>query len=144
MTRRYKLALARDCLALALFIIGFLGPQAVWAGAEKEGNAEAVVAALAEEYWTKRLVEKDYAFTYEKELQKESMSFEDYVEQVRPGQKFKFLSVKTKKVNIDGDRGEVYLDVKLSAAFMPKQDTMMLQDLWLFSSGEWKHQFTTR
>jgi hypothetical protein len=107
-------------------------------------DPKAVLGALAEEYWTKRLIEKDYQFTYEKELEKDALSFSEYVEKAKDAERFTFKSVKTARVEITGDRGAVFLTVECITPFMPKGYTQMLQDLWLFRSGQWVHKFSDK
>ena len=144
MINRYKMPLAKRCFVFALFIATCLVPLALWASPEKGGEAEAALGALAEQYWTKRLVEKDYEFSYGKELEKESVSFTEYIERAKAAEKFKFLSVKTKEVKIEGDRGIVYLTMECITPFMPKGYKQMLQDLWLYRSGQWRHKFSDK
>ncbi|MDQ1336371.1 MAG: hypothetical protein QG552_3321 [Thermodesulfobacteriota bacterium] len=109
-------------------------------GGKKMPDPQAALEALAEQYWTKRLVDKDYEFTYDLELEKDSLSFSDYVSQVKRSEKFKVSSVKTKEVRIDGDRGEVFLTVTSTVPTLSKEVDMTLQDLWLLKSNQWKHQ----
>jgi hypothetical protein len=144
MINRYRMPLAERCLVFALFFATCLVPLTLWASPEKGGEAEAALGAMAEQYWTKRLVEKDYEFTYDKELEKGSLSFSDYFDRAKAAEKFRYLSVKTKKVNIEGDRGVVYLTVECIAPFMPKGHKQMLQDLWLYRSGQWRHKFSDK
>ncbi len=109
-------------------------------GGKKMPDPQAALEALAEQYWTKRLVDKDYEFTYDLELEKDSLSFSDYVSQVKRSEKFKVSSVKTKEVRIEGDRGEVFLTVTSTVPMVSKEVGMTLQDLWLLKSNQWKHK----
>jgi hypothetical protein len=129
-------------LAVCLGI--WLIPAFVWTGSQPDENPKATLSALAEEYWTKRLIEKDYKFTYEKELEKDALSFSDYVEKAKAAEKFSYNWVKTTKVEIEGDRGAVFLTVECVTPFMPKGYTQMLQDLWLYRSGQWVHKFSDK
>ena len=99
------------------------------------------LAELAQQYWTKRLVERDYKFTYNMELEKKSLSFSKYSKRVKASEKFNCLSVKTKEVTIEGDKGIVYLTLECSMALFPKPYKLPLQDLWLYKSNKWKHKF---
>mgnify|MGYP006283765255 CR=1 FL=1 len=105
-------------------------------------DPKAALKTLAQEYWTKRLVDKDYEFTYDLELEKGSIAFPDYVNQVKQSEKFKVSSVKTKEVRVDGDRGEVFLTVTSTVPTVSKAVDMTLQDLWLLKSNQWKHKFS--
>jgi len=96
---------------------------------------------LAEQYWTKRLVEKDYKFTYNLELEKKSLSFSEYCERVKRSQKFNCFSVKTKEVTIEGDKGIVCLTLECRMPFLPKPYALPINDVWLYESNRWKHKF---
>ena len=124
-----------SCIAMCvMFLLGC-------ASAQKRSDQDASLGDLAEQYWTKRLVEKDYKFTYNMELEKGSLSFSEYLQKVKAGEKFKVLSVKTKEVTIEDDRGSIYLTVECIMPFLPKGYNYMLQDLWLYRSNKWKHKF---
>lgn len=103
-------------------------------------DPQAALETLAQQYWTKRFVDKDYKFTYDLELEKDSLSFSDYVNQVKRSEKFKVSSVKTKEVRIDGDGAEVFLTVTTTVPTLSKEVDMSLQDLWLLKSNQWKHK----
>lgn len=125
-----------------LIVIGMVACLFFSIGCEdgkKMVDPKATLEALAEQYWSKRLVDKDYKFTYDLELDKESIPFSDYVKKMTRGEKFKVLSVKTKDVRIDGDRGEVFLSVVSKVPMVPKEVDMTLQDLWLLKSNQWRH-----
>ena len=112
------------------------------AGAQKRSDQDASLAELAEQYWTKRLVERDYKFTYNMELEKGSLSFPEYCEMIKRSQKFNCSSVRTKEVRIEDDKGFVYLTVECRTPFLPKLFKQTLQDLWLYRSNKWKHKFS--
>jgi len=107
-------------------------------------DPKAELEKLAEQYWTKRLVDKDYQFTYNLEIEKESLPFSDYLKRVKTGDKFQVLSVKVKEIQIDEDRGVVYLSAKCEIPLVPKDFEMMLQDLWLLKSNQWKHKLAKK
>jgi hypothetical protein len=111
-------------------------------GSQKEGaGSEADLGSLAQEYWTKRLVDKDYQSIYDLELEKGSIPFDDYVTQVKRSERFTVSTVKTQEVRIDGDRAEVFLTVRCNLPMVPKEVGMTLQDLWVLQSDQWKHKF---
>jgi hypothetical protein len=134
----------KGCVAVVLFVAICLLPVLAIADSPKADGREAALSALAEEYWTKRLIEKDYKFTYEKELEKDSLSFSEYVEQAKATEKFKFSSIKTSKVEIKDDKGSVYLTLKAEGPPFRTSMETMLQDMWIYESGAWKHKFTDR
>lgn len=129
---------------LALCIAACFIPAIVCADSKTDSSPEAVLGALAEEYWTKRLIEKDYEFTYQKELETDRIPFAEYAEKIKAAEKFQYKSVKTEKVEIEGDRAVIFLKVECVTPFMPKGYTQMLQDLWLYRGGQWKHKFTDK
>ena len=110
--------------------------------AQKTNDPKASLEKLAEQYWTKRLLEMDYKFTYNLELEKDSLSFSEYSKRVKASEKFGVLSVKTKEVTIEGDKGIVCLTLECRMPFLPKPYALPLQDLWLYRSNQWKHKFT--
>ena len=112
------------------------------ASAQKRSDQDALLGDLAEQYWIKRLMEKDYKFTYNMELEKKSLSFSEYLQIIGAGKKLKVLSVKIKEVTIEDDRGIVYLTVECRMPFLPKSYAQTLQDLWLYRSNKWKHKFS--
>jgi hypothetical protein len=112
------------------------------ASAQKRSDQDASLGDLAQQYWTKRLVERDYEFTYDMELEKESLSFSEYLERVKPSRKLECLSVKTKEITIKDDKGFVYLTLECRMPFLPKPYAQTLQDLWLYRSNQWKHKFS--
>jgi hypothetical protein len=125
---------------IALYVMA----MAPGVGAEGAINAQAELDKMAEEYWTKRLIDRDYAFTYEKELEKDAIPFSEYVEKVKLGEKFTYKSVKTSRVEIEGDRGAVFLTVEVIGPPFSRSTKQMLQDLWLHRSGQWVHKFTEK
>ena len=112
------------------------------ASVQKKTDPKASLERLAEQYWTKRLVERDYKFTYNLELEKKSLSFSGYCQRVKASEKFNCLSVKSKEVTIEGDKGIVCLTLECRMPFLPKPYKLPLQDLWLYKSNQWKHKFT--
>ena len=113
-------------------------------GQKEMADPKAALEEVAQKYWTKRFVEKDYEFTYDLELEKDSIPFSEYVKQVKRSETFKISSVETKEVRIDGDRGEVFLTVNLQVPDVPKELSMAMPDLWLWKSNTWKHKFSDK
>ena len=139
----HKMPSVKRCFVFALCIGICVTFLLGCASAQKRSDQDASLAQLAEQYWTKRLVERDYKFTYNMELEKGSLSFSEYLQIIRAGEKFKVLSVKTKEVTIEDDRGIIYLTVECIMPFLPKGN-QMLQDLWLYRSNKWKHKFSDK
>jgi hypothetical protein len=112
------------------------------ASAQKRSDQDASLGDLAEQYWTKRLVERDYKFTYNMELEKKSLSFSEYCQRLKASEKFNCLSVKTKDVTIEGNKGIVSLTLECRMPFLPKPYALPINDVWLYESNRWKHKFT--
>jgi hypothetical protein len=131
-------------LVCAFGIALYVMAMAPGLGAGEAIDAEAQLDKMAEEYWTKRLIDRDYAFTYEKELEKDAIPFSEYVEKIKLGEKFTYKSVKTSRVEIEGDSGAVFLTVEVIGPPFSSGSKQMIQDLWLHRSGQWVHKFTEK
>ena len=124
------------CIAVCvIFLLGC-------ASAQKRSDQDASLAELAEQYWTKRLVEKDYKFTYNLELEKKSLSFSEYCQKVKGSEKFNCFSVKTKEVTIEGDKAIVCLTLECRMPFLSKPYALPMNDVWLYKPNKWKHKFS--
>jgi len=108
---------------------------------EKMKDPKASLEKVAEEYWQKRLIDRDYEFTYTLELEQGSIPFPEYLKKVESAGQIQFLSIKTKEVVIDQDKGTVTLTAKGRVAMVPKAIEMPLfQDIWVIKSNQWKHK----
>jgi len=108
---------------------------------EKMKDPKASLEKAAEEYWQKRLIDRDYEFTYTLELEQGSIPFPEYLKKVESAGQIQFLSIKTKEVVIDQDKGTVTLTAKGRVAMVPKAIEMPLfQDIWVIKSNQWKHK----
>lgn len=124
------------CIAICvMFLFGC-------ASAQKRSDQDALLAELVQQYWTKRLVERDYKFTYNMELEKKSLSFSDYCQKLRASEKFNCLSVKTKEVKIKDDKAIIRLILECRMPFLPKPYALPIGDVWLYESNRWKHKFS--
>ena len=107
-------------------------------------DPKAALEGLAVEYWTNRLVKKDYKSTYKMELEKDSIPFSEYLKKVQSAGQIEALSFKTKEIKIEGDKAIVMLDVKCRAAFVSKAFEMPLPDVWILKSDQWRHRFSSK
>ena len=104
-------------------------------------DPKASLEKVAVQYWQKRLIDKDYEFTYNLELDKGSIPFEEYLKIVKNAGQIQVLSIKTKEVKIDQDRGNVVLIAKSRVPIIPKEIEMpIFQDIWVLKSNQWKHK----
>jgi len=129
------MALAKRCSIHALFIVICL---TLFFGCESQ--PEVSLDTIAEQYWTKRWIEKDYKYTYNLESEKDSLSFPEYLKRVEDAGQIKYLSVKTKEAKIDKDKGTVILNVKFKIAAVPKDFDQTFTDLWVYKSNRWLHE----
>lgn len=106
----------------------------------KEEDPKASLTKAAEEYWTKRLIDFDYKFTYNMELEKDSLPFPKYLEKIKNYGQIKVLSLKAEEVRIDNNEGFVKITAKCRVAPVPKVVGLSLRDVWLYKSNQWKHK----
>ena len=107
---------------------------------EKMKDPKASLEKVAEEYWQKRLIDKDYEFTYNLELEQGTIPFPEYLKEVKSAGQIQILSIKTKEVVIDQDKGTVTLTASCRVPTVSKEIEMPLfQDLWVIESNQWKH-----
>lgn len=106
---------------------------------QKMKDPKAALEGMAEEYWTKRLMDKDYEATYNMEAEKGSIPFEKYKSRIHNAGQIKYLGIKTKEVKIENDKGMVDLIVRCRVADIPKDVEMSLKDTWVLKSHRWKH-----
>ncbi len=120
------------CVVAALVALGCETQQEM---TDPKGTLE----RLAQDYWNKRLLHEDYESTYEMELEKKSLSFKEYVDQVRNMGQITYVSIGIDEINIDKDRGKVTVKVLTRLSPVPKDLELTMQDEWVIQSGEWKH-----
>ena len=130
----------------AVYILSVLGCLMFAAGCdkgpEKMADPKASLERLAEEYWNKRLIAKDYKATYKMELNEGSIPFEEYLKRVQNLGQVAYTSIKTKDVRIDKDKGFVELTIKYrlgAGPTLPREVSTPLQDKWIVKSNQWKH-----
>ncbi len=104
-------------------------------------DPKATLEKQAAQYWTERLVNKNYKYTYEEEVEKDRPDFSTYEKLLTAAAKIPTSAVKTKEVEIDGDRGMVTLLITCRIPGVPKDYDMPLRDLWYLKGNEWKHNF---
>ena len=137
MVSEKKRLFCTSCIAICLmFLLGCAS------SAQKRSDQDASLGDLAEQYWSKRLVEMDYKFTFNMELEKDSLSFSEYCERIKRSQRFNCSSVRTKEVTIEGDKGIVCLTLECRMPFLSKPYALPINDVWLYESNKWKHKFS--
>ncbi|MBW1781809.1 MAG: hypothetical protein JRL30_13845 [Deltaproteobacteria bacterium] len=108
--------------------------------APKESDLKASLGNLAEQYWNKRLMDKDYKATYGMEAIKDSLPFSEYQKRVANAGQIQYISIKAKDVKVEKDKGFVDLTVKCRIVQVPKDLNLgIIKDPWILKSGKWKH-----
>jgi len=127
--------------AIAMFFV-ICGISVSWLGCKNEPemvDPKTALEAKAEEYWNKRLLDKDYKATYEMELEKDSIPYEKYLKIVYNAGQISYVSIKTKSVEIENDKAKVDMKVKCNIPPVPKALDLTLNDEWVLTSNQWKH-----
>jgi len=110
----------------------------VWKKSYPQGPLEEVAAL----YWTKRLVDMDYEFTYNLELEKDSLTFPDYLKKVKSAGQIKFLSVTVEDVKKDKDKAVITCQAKYQVLGVSKIFKHPLSDEWVFKGNRWLHKLS--
>lgn len=105
-----------------------------------EADLKASLTKAAEAYWTKRLIDFDYKFTYKMEEEKDSLSFSEYLKKVENAGQIKVLSLKAQDVRIENTEGFVKITAKSRVPQVPKVVELSLKDHWVYKSGRWEHK----
>lgn len=125
------------CIWLSLGLLLLLVP----ACENKMKDPKGTLEKQAAQYWTQRLVNKDYKDTYKQEVAEGLPPFSTYEKHLTAAAKIPTSSVKTKEVEINGDRGMVTLLITCRIPGMPKDYAMPIRDLWILKGDRWKHHF---
>jgi hypothetical protein len=134
-----KMPLSTKYPAYALIVLICISLLVGCQNQQKIEDPKAVLARTAEEYWTKRWMDRDYEATYNMEAEKGSIPFEKYKGRIRNAGQINYLGIKTKEVKIENDKGTVDLIVRCRIANIPKDVEMPLTDNWVLKSHRWKH-----
>lgn len=106
----------------------------------KEIDLKTSLGQLAEEYWNKRLMDRDYKATYDMEAVEGTLPFPEYLQRVNNAGQIQYLSIKTKDVKIEKDKGTVDMTMRCILPAVPKElDLSYEKDRWILKSGRWKH-----
>ena len=95
----------------------------------------------AVQYWTQRLVNKDYQYTYKEEMETDLPPFSAYEKQLKEAARIPTSLVTAKDAEIKGDQGIVTLLVTCRFPGVPKDIAMPMRDLWILKGNKWKHHF---
>jgi hypothetical protein len=122
---------------LCMTLFGGCGKQT-----PKEAKDQATLEGVSLQYWTDRLVQRDYKAAYNREVENASMSFEAYRGLVSRNENFTFSGLAIEKATIENDDAIVYVGLKCLVPNLPQAIDRTFKDQWIYQSGQWKHQFS--
>lgn len=111
----------------------------IYACESKMADPEGTLRKQAEQYWTERLINKDYEYTYKEEFKDGLPPFSEYEKSLKFVTKFGVSSVRVEKIKIEGDQGTVTLQVACQLPRVPKAVDVPLGDRWVMKGNQWKH-----
>jgi hypothetical protein len=129
-----------SCIALSFGLVFLL----VLACESEMKDPKGTLEKQAAQYWTERLVNKDYEYTYKQEIEEGLPPFSTYEKQLKAAAKIPTSLVKTQEVEIDGDRGVVTMLITCRLPGMKKDYAMPTRDLWILEGNQWKHHFQVK
>lgn len=134
-----KIVLLALCIAGMIFAL-FLGCEKA---KEKEAKDKSTLEKVALNYWDNRLVTRNYQASYERELDPDSLPFEKYKELVSRNEKLQFsgLRVETEKMEKE-DEARIAVTLEAKTPGMPAAFDRTFKDVWIYTSGAWKHRFS--
>jgi hypothetical protein len=116
-----------------LFLLSF--------GCESEmKDPKGTLEKQAKQYWTERLIKKNFEYTYKEEAKENLPPFSTYKEQLKKVTKFPTSSVEVKEVKVEGDLGTVKYVVTCIVPGFPKALPVPLGDYWVMKGNKWKHK----
>jgi hypothetical protein len=120
-------------LAVFIFLLGI--------GCESEmKDPKGTLEKQAKQYWTERLINQNFEYTYEEEAKDNLPPFSSYKEQLRNVTRFPTSSVEVKEVQVEGDMGTVKLAVMCIVPGFPKKLPLPLGDQWILKGNKWRHK----
>jgi hypothetical protein len=111
----------------------------------KEEQNKATLQNIALEYWENRLVTpRDYQKSYDRENDKNRITFDKYKNLVSRNEKFRFFDLKTNVKEIEGTKGIVSVILKVEIKDIPVPIDRKFEDFWIYStdSHQWRHVFS--
>jgi hypothetical protein len=121
------------CLVAGFFLLTF--------GCEKKmTDPKGTLEKQALQYWTERLINKNFEYTYEEEVEEGLPPFSTYKERITGVTRFPTSSVEIKDIEVEGDGGYVQLLVTCKVPGLPKEMPLPLGDRWIIKGNKWKHK----
>ena len=138
-----KMRMVSNRTGLFCALLAFLCMMSFWGcDNQKEARDQATLEGVSLQYWTDRLVKRDYEPAYNREADNASMTLEEYRKLVSRNENFQFSGLKIDRVNIENDGGIVYVYLKAFAPPLPKAIDRTFKDKWIYQSNRWKHKFS--
>jgi hypothetical protein len=123
-------------ICLSVFFSFLLGP-----GCESEmKDPKGTLEKQAKQYWTERLINRNFEYTYEEEATENLPPFSTYKKQLINVTKFPTSSVEVKEVKVEGDLGTVKYMVTCIVPGFPKALPVPLGDYWIMEGNKWRHK----
>jgi hypothetical protein len=125
-----------------LVCFSFVLALLVATGCEKQmSDPKGALETIAAQYWTQRLVNKDYQSTYKDELEENLPPFSTYEEQLKKAAKIPTSSVTAKDAELEGDIGIVTVVATCRIPGVPKEVSLPMRDRWILKGNQWKHYY---
>ena len=138
-----KMRMVSNRTGLFCALLAFLCMMSFWGcDNQKEARDQAALEGVSLQYWTDRLVKRDYEPAYNREADNASMTLEEYRKLVSRNENFQFSGLKIDRVNIENDGGIVYVTLKCLIPILPKAIDRTFKDEWIYQSNQWKHKFS--
>lgn len=131
--RRHILSQFRVVFALCLLLTFVSGCE------KKMADPQGTLKKEAERYWTERLINKNFKYTYELELKEGLPSFETYDKKLKIVTRIPTRSLKVEEVKVDGKDGSVKILAKCQIMGAPTLLDIPMGDRWGSVRGRWKH-----
>ncbi len=123
-------------MIFSIFTIFFSGCATM----PREADREALLKEAINKYWQFRLEDK-YEDAYKMEEPSGLPAFEDYVQKAGTMKKFRPESFSIGSIQIEGDKGNVHVNINVHIGGLPKSVRDTIQEEWIFRDGAWRHKF---
>lgn len=105
----------------------------------KMADPKGTLEKQAEKYWTERMINRNFKYTYEEEAKEGLPPFETYEKKLSIITKIPTLSVKVTEVKVDGKNGIVKVAAKCRVPNFPADADIPMGDRWVIEGNKWKH-----
>ncbi len=106
---------------------------------KKMVDPEGTLKKQAEQYWTERLIKKNFKYTYDQESKEGLPPFETYEEKLKLITRIPTTSVRVTEVKVDGKDGIVKIVAKCQIKRAPMLIDVPMGDRWVIEGNQWRH-----